>query len=153
MFFPPVLIWITGLSILLDNTYVARAHLETVVPGETFDLDLGVDDGISVERKLVNRLIENTGLISRKQKITYDILITIKNNREIAHEITVKDQAPVSRHEDVVVALIAPPSNAITKDEDGVITWQLTLAPGEERKLPLKISVEHPSDLPVFGLE
>lgn len=141
------------INLFLDQTYVARSFLDTIMPGETFDLDLGVDDGISVERKLVNRLTENTGLISRKQKVTYDFLITIKNNREVAHEITVKDQIPISRHEDVEVQMIAPPSNAVKKDEDGTITWVITLAPGEERQLPVKFSVEHPTDLPVFGLE
>lgn len=141
------------INLFLDQTFVARSHIPTIMPGEKFDLDLGVDDGITVKRKLVNRLTENTGLISRKQKITYDILITIKNNRAVAHEITVRDQIPVSRHEDVVVTTTAPAASVAKSDEDGTLTWVVTLAPGEEKRLPVKFSVEHPTDFPVFGLE
>jgi uncharacterized protein (TIGR02231 family) len=141
------------INLFLDQTFVARSYLGTTMPGEKFDLDLGVDDGVSVKRKLVNRLTENTGLISRKQHITYDLQITIKNNRAVAHEITVKDQIPVSRHEDVVVTTTAPAAGVAKTDEDGTITWMVTLGPGEEKKLPIKFSVEHPTDFPVFGLE
>lgn len=140
-------------NLFLDGTYVAQSAIKTIMPGETFDLDLGVDDGITVERKLVNRLTENTGIVSRKQKITYDILITVQNNRPAATRMVVRDQMPVSRHEDLKVTLIAPPARNATRDEDGTISWEFDLEPGAKRELPLKIAVEFPTDLPVSGLE
>lgn len=141
------------IALFLDGNFVARSTIKTVAPGEKFVLNLGVDDAISVKRKLLNRLREDTGLISRRVKTTYDVLITVQNNRRTAEKLVVKDQVPVSKDERIVVTLVAPPARDITQDADGTIRWSLDLKPGETRELPLKISVEHPADLPVSGLE
>jgi uncharacterized protein (TIGR02231 family) len=140
-------------NMYLDGTFVARSHLETVMPAEKFDLDLGVDDGVAVERKLINRHVEDTGLVSRKQKTTYSFRTTIQNNRPNAIDVIVQDQLPVSQHERIVIELETPRSREVKQDDDGTLTWTFSLAPGEKRELPLAFSVEHPTDLPVEGLE
>jgi uncharacterized protein (TIGR02231 family) len=140
-------------NLFLDGTFVARSELKTVMPAEKFVLDLGVDEGISVKRKLLNRLQENAGIISRKQRVTYDVLITVQNNRKTAETVVVKDQLPISKNEKITVELVAPPARDIRKDDDGTIVWTLELKPGEKRELPLKIAVEYPTDFPVEGLE
>jgi uncharacterized protein (TIGR02231 family) len=140
-------------NLFLDGTYVARSQLATVMPDEAFDLDLGVDDSIKIERKLVNRLRENTGLISRNQRVTYDWLITVTNNSRAAQKIVVRDQIPVSQHEKIVVRLVAPPASEVERTPDGRLTWTLDLPAGEKRELPLRLSVEHPADMSVEGLE
>lgn len=141
------------IALFLDGNFVARSSLKMVAPGEKFVLDLGVDDAITVKRKLLNRLREDTGLISKRVRTTYDVLITVQNNRKSAETIVVKDQVPISRDEHIIVTLLEPAARAITRDEDGTIRWTLSLEPGEKRELPLKISVEHPADLQVSGLE
>lgn len=140
-------------NLFLDGTYVARSHLETVMPQEEFDLDLGVDDGISVKRKLVNRLREDTGIVSRKKRVTYELLITVQNNHQSTRSVVVEDQLPIARHEDITVELLAPPTREIEQDEEGRITWRLDLEPAEKRELALKISVEYPADFNIGGLE
>ncbi|HEX9782114.1 MAG TPA: mucoidy inhibitor MuiA family protein [Opitutaceae bacterium] len=140
-------------NLFLDGTYVARSHLKTVMPKEKFDLDLGVDSSISVERKLVNRMQENTGIITRNKRIIYDWLIAIQNNSQAAQKLVVQDQLPISQHEKINVKLLAPPTTEIQKDEDGLITWKLDLQPAEKRELPLKISIEYPTDFPISGVE
>ena len=135
------------------SEFEARSSIKTVAPTEKFVLNLGVDDAISVKRKLVNRLREDTGVLSRRVRTTYDVLITVQNNRTTAEKLVVKDQLPISKDEKIVVTLIAPPARDITQDEDGTIRWSLDLKPGEKRELPLKISIEHPADLSVAGLE
>jgi uncharacterized protein (TIGR02231 family) len=141
------------IALFLDGNFVARSTIKTVAPTEKFVLNLGVDDGIAIKRKLLNKLREDTGLISKRVKTTYDVLITVQNNRKTAEKLVVKDQLPISKDEKIVVTLVAPPSRDITQDADGTIRWSLDLKPGEKRELPLKISVEHPADLQVSGLE
>jgi uncharacterized protein (TIGR02231 family) len=123
------------------------------MPGEKFDLDLGVDDGVAIRRQLRNRLTEDTGLVSSKERVTYDVVITAQNNRGEPIKLVVKDQLPVSKHERIAVELLEPPSRLVQRDDDGTLTWTLDLKSGEKRELPLKISVEFPSDLEVEGLE
>ncbi len=140
-------------NLYLDRTFVARSTLRTVMPGEKFELDLGVDDGVTVKRKLINRLTEDTGLVSRRLKLTYNILTTVQNNRAHPIKMVVKDQLPVSQYERIEVELVQPPLREVKEDDDGTLTWTFDLAPGAKRELPFKFSVEHPADLAVEGLE
>jgi uncharacterized protein (TIGR02231 family) len=142
-----------ALNVFLDETFVASSSLATVMPAEQFDLALGADEGITVKRKLNNRFTEDTGLVTKGKRITYDVTITVQNQKKTAEKITVQDQVPVSRHEKIVVKVLAPDAKDAKPDAAGLLKWTLTLNPGEKRELPLKVSVEYPAELPVTGLE
>ena len=72
---------------------------------------------------------------------------------------------PITRHEKIVVTMVAPAASEIRpeeeggkdgvvrKDEDGVLSWTLKLQPGEKRTIPLKFYVEYPADFAVSGME
>jgi uncharacterized protein (TIGR02231 family) len=140
-------------SSFLDGLFVATGRIDTVMPGEKLDLAVGVDDGIKVERKLVGRFTEDIGLVTRQTRTTYDVLITVTNNKSTVAAITIKDQIPVSRHEKIVVAQLEPDPAVTMPNDEGVITWALTLKPGEKRMIPLKFSITYPKDFSVTGLE
>ncbi len=140
-------------NVFLDDTFVATASLRAVMPGEKFDLALGADDAIAVKRKLNNRFAEDTGLVNKGRRLTYDYTLSVQNNKKAAAKITVVDQVPVSRHEKIVVRVLTPDEKTAKPDADGTLKWNLSLAPGEKRELPLKFSIEYPNDLPVTGLE
>jgi uncharacterized protein (TIGR02231 family) len=146
----------------LDDTFIAASSLKTVMPGEKFDLALGVDDGIAVKRRLVNRYTEDTGLTSKTRRTTYEILVTITNNKKTTEQIAFKEPTPVSRDEKIVVKVLTPQEKEIgttaspkevTREEDGKLVWRVTLKPGEKRDFPLKLSIEHPIDMAVTGEE
>jgi len=145
---------LTGpMNVFLDNTFVATSRLETVMPGEKFDLALGADEGISVQHKRVQKFIEQTGLITKSTRITYEYLITIQNNKRTAERIIVSDQVPLSRNEKIVVRVQAPPEREVKPDNEGLLKWTLDLKPGEKRELTVRFTVEHPNDVNVVGLE
>jgi uncharacterized protein (TIGR02231 family) len=141
------------MNVFLDDTFVASSSLPSVMPGEKFDLALGADEGIAIKRKLNNRFTEDTGLVNKSKKITYDYTISVQNNKKTAEKIVVVDQVPVSRHEKIAVKVIAPTEREAKPDAEGTIKWTLSLNPGEKRDLPLKFSIEYPADFPIVGLE
>jgi uncharacterized protein (TIGR02231 family) len=141
------------LNVFLDDSFVAASALRSVMPGEKFDLALGADEGIAVKRKLNNRFTEDTGVMTKSKRITYDYTITLQNNKKTAEKIVVLDQLPVSRNEKIVVKVITPEEREVKPDSEGTLKWTLTLAPGEKRELPLKFSVEYPAELNVTGVE
>lgn len=141
------------MAVFLDDTFVANGRVKTVMPGEKFDLMLGVDDGIRVERKLINRLTEDLGLITKEIRITYDVLITVTNNKRFSAKLSIKDQLPVSRHEKIEVTQIEPAADSVRPDAQGILEWKFDLNPGEKREIALKFSVTYPTDLAVTGLE
>lgn len=141
------------MAVFLDETFVANGSLATVMTGEKFDLALGADDGIRIQRKRLNRFTEEVGLINKETRITYDVLMTVQNNRKTTERITVRDHLPVSRNEKIVAKLLSPATKDMTQEPGGLLSWTFELAPGEKREIPLKISVTHPVDMPVAGLE
>jgi uncharacterized protein (TIGR02231 family) len=141
------------MNVFLDGTFVATSGLTTVMPGEKFDLALGADEGISVQHKRVQKFIEQTGLISKSTRITYEYLITIQNNKRSAERIIVTDQVPLSRNEKIVVRVQMPPEREVKPDDEGLLKWTLDLKPGEKRELTVKFTVEHANDVNVTGLE
>jgi uncharacterized protein (TIGR02231 family) len=141
------------MNVFLDGTFVATSGLATVMPGEKFDLALGADEGISVQHKRVQKFIEETGLISKSTRITYEYLIIIQNNKRTTERIVVTDQVPLSRNEKIVVRVQLPPDRELKPDDEGLLKWTLDLKPGEKRELTVKFTVEHANDVNVTGLE
>ena len=150
------------MNTFFDDTFVATSALKTVMPGEKFDLALGVDEGINVKRRIVNRFSEETGFTNKSRKVTYEILIALTNNKATAERVVFKEPTPLSRDEKITVKLLTPQEKEIgsvatpkevTREEDGKLVWRVNLKPGEKREFSLKISVEYPGDVTVIGLE
>jgi uncharacterized protein (TIGR02231 family) len=141
------------MAVFLDETFIANGSLGTVMAGEKFDLALGADDGIRIQRKRLNRFTEEIGMISKETRVTYDVLITVQNNRKTTEKITVRDQLPVSRNEKIVAKLLSPVTKDMTQEPGGLLSWTFELKPGEKREIALKISVTHPVDMQVSGME
>jgi uncharacterized protein (TIGR02231 family) len=142
-----------AMNVFLDGTFVATSGLRTVMSGEKFDLALGVDDGIAVKHKRVNKFTEDTGLTNSGKRITYEYLITVQNNKKTAERVIVADQIPLSRNEKIVVKQLAPDAREVKPTDEGTLKWTLDLKPGEKRELTVKFAVEFDNNVNVTGLE
>jgi len=142
-----------AMNVFLDGTFVATSSLRTVMSGEKFDLALGVDDGIGVKHKRVNKFTEDTGLTNSGKRITYEYLITIQNNKKTTERVIVADQVPLSRNEKITVKLLSPDAKDVKPTDEGTLKWTLDLKPGEKRELTVKFAVEYANDVNVTGLE
>ncbi|HVU33540.1 MAG TPA: mucoidy inhibitor MuiA family protein [Opitutaceae bacterium] len=142
-----------AMNVFLDGTFLSAGSLPTVMPGEKFDLALGVDDGIAVARKLNRRFTEETGIMTKGQRITYDAVITVQNHKRTAEKVVILDQVPVSRDEKIRVKVLAPDAGVLKPEVDGTLRWTVALQPGEKRELPVRFSIEHDNDVAVTGLD
>jgi uncharacterized protein (TIGR02231 family) len=155
--------WLAGpVNAFLGDTFVATSALRAVMPGEAFTLSLGVDDSIAVKRRIVKRFTEETGLTSSGRRVTHEYLVTLTNNKKTAERIVVREPTPVSRDEKIVVKVITPAERDISsatvqkeiaREADGILAWRIDLKPGEKREVPIKLTIEHPADLNVTGLD
>ncbi|KJJ94844.1 mucoidy inhibitor A [Pseudomonas sp. 21] len=141
------------LNTYLGNTFVASGQLRAVMPGETFELALGGDEAMSIKRKLVNRYTDYTGLTGGRKRVTYEFRIDAQNNHKTEQRLQFKDQLPVSRNEQIKVALLEPEGQEAKREDDGKLLWDWQLKPGEKRSTTFKFSVEYPKELEVSGLE
>lgn len=140
-------------NIFRNNTLVGTTQLEKVAPGQEFKLNLGVDEGLKVERELVEREVELTG---NYRRTTYGYKLVVSNLRDRATIIRVIEQLPVSRNEQIKVHLKST-HPAIGLGQMGQLEWLLALqrqSRGKhKRELYYQFTVEHPADLTVVSLD
>jgi uncharacterized protein (TIGR02231 family) len=131
--------------------FVGETHLDSVAPGEEFEVQLGVDDQIKVERKLRRRTTSKAVLGStRTIDIAYEI--TVENHRDRKATVSVHDHIPVSTDGDIKVKPREATPPPASTDDLGELTWTLTLPPGESSAIRHRFTVEHPAQAPVTGL-
>jgi len=151
-----------SLAAFVDGAFIAESFLASTMANEEFELALGVDDAVSVERTLVNRFVAKTGFTNSGHRVTYEVAIELTNNKSIPVTLEVSESLPVSRHEKITVKILQPnereiggpdDNTAFKRDENGILTWTGSLAPGATRNLTLEFSIEHPADMDVSGVE
>jgi uncharacterized protein (TIGR02231 family) len=140
-------------NVFLDNSFVNSAKLPAVFPGDTFNASLGVDNAVSVERRLLNRVTEVSGVFSKTRKVRYTIAFKVENKKREAHTLSVFEGIPVSQDEKVKVMIEVPKAEENVPDANGIFTWHFRLAPGERREFRLQYVVESPTELNVGGLD
>ena len=138
-------------NIFRNNVFVGTTGLGNIAPGQEFKLNLGIDEGLKIERDLVERLVDKR-LISNQRRITYSYRLIITNLLDKEVNLKLTEQLPVSRNEQIKVRLNRS-NPQIQLGEMGILEWLLTLPAQERREIYYQFNVEHPPDLMVVGLD
>jgi uncharacterized protein (TIGR02231 family) len=133
------------------SQYVGTTTLETVAAGEEFEVQLGVDDQIRVERKL-RRRSTSKALVGGARTVDIAYEITVDNHRDGKAKISVHDHIPLSRDGDIKVRSREASPTPAGLDDLGEITWDLTLDGGKSAVIKHRFTVEHPANVQVSGL-
>jgi uncharacterized protein (TIGR02231 family) len=122
-------------SLFRDSTFVGNGRLPMLAPGEEHELGFGADDAIRVKYAIAEEKRGETGIITASKTDTRSFRISVKNLHERAIPVTVLDQVPVSQNADIKVELTGKtaPTKRDVDDKRGIVAWDLTLAPDEER--------------------
>lgn len=138
-------------SIFHEADFVGSTSLEIVVPNEEFEVQLGVDDRVKVERELSARSTGKT-FIGNTKRTLFGYKITLTNNLARPARVTVFDQIPVSRHEHIKTRLQEVSPDPTEQTDLGILKWELELAPQQKQEINFTFGVEHPRDMNVTGL-
>ncbi len=142
-----------NVNIFSNDDFVAASSMKMTSPDESYDVYLGVDPAIKIERKLVNKFIDYTGTFTRNVRVTYEFSFTLENTKKSEQKVTVQDQLPVSQNEKIVVEQVEPAEKEVRRDDQGFINWIITLNPGEKKSWKLKFNVEYPQGTAISGIE
>ena len=138
-------------NIFRDNTFVGTLELENISPGQEFKLNLGIDEGLKIERELVERQVDKK-LISNQRRTSYAYRLNVTNLKQVQVHLTLKEQLPVSRNEQIKVrSTLTNPK--IPPGEMGILEWEISLPPQAKQELYYQFVVEHPPELTVIGLD
>jgi len=138
-------------NIFRDNTFVGCVKIENISPGQEFKLNLGIDEGLKIERDLVERQVDKK-MISHQRRTSYAYRLNVTNLQQVQVHLTLREQLPVSRYEQIKVrSTLTNPK--IVVGEMGLLEWEISLLPQAKQELYYQFVVEHPPELTVIGLD
>ena len=145
---------LTGpIGVFFDQKLVGTTSLnETVLPDGEINLSLGIDEGIKIERKLLKKNTDYAGVFSKETKVAFEYAIELTNGKSKEVTFDLKDQFPISRNEKIKVEMEAPKGGDATVNDEGIISWKVTLAPGAKKSIPVRYSIAYPKDATITGL-
>ncbi|GAB4468339.1 MAG: DUF4139 domain-containing protein [Anaerolineae bacterium] len=138
-------------SIFHGSDFVGKTHLELIAPNEEFEVQLGVDDRIRVQRELARRDVSKS-LIGGIRRSEFGYRITLTSLLDAPARLVLFDQFPISRHESIKVKLLSASPAPDEQDDLNIMQWKLMLNPREKQVITFNFSVEHPRTLHVVGL-
>jgi len=141
-------------ELFVGGAYTGRSSLADVPPDGELKLAFGPDPRIRVERKVLERSRDESGLFSKTEEIRYRTRTTVKNHHAAVVELVLRDLVPVSQDEDIGVRVLDGTTRPDAADEakPGVKAWTLKLAPGEERVIELRYAISYPKGQTIEGL-
>ncbi len=135
------------ISLFRDGTYVGSGKLPLLSPGQEHEIGFGADDSVRVRYATVEDKRGESGLISSQQTDTRAFRMSLKNMHERAINVSVQDNIPTSRQQDIKVELTGktPPTRRDVDDKRGVLAWDALLQPDEERQIDFGYRVSWPT--------
>ena len=131
-------------NVYFDNSFVGKSILDPNVSSDTLHFSMGRDQSIRIQRIKVSES-STRRFFGSNQEQTMKWRITVKNNRQESVNITVFDQAPISRNTSIEVSMEELSDGQFDK-QTGIIKWPLQLQPGEQRDLILQYKVKYPKN-------
>lgn len=131
-------------NVYFGGTYVGQSHIYTRSLDDTLDLSFGRDKKVMVSRTKQKEFNSSSfSGANKKEMQSYEIIV--KNNRKAPINIDIEDQLPVSQNSEIIVETIEI-SKAKKDDATGKLTWNYTIAPGEQQKITLTYSIKYPKN-------
>ncbi|MFM7016906.1 MAG: DUF4139 domain-containing protein [Bacteroidota bacterium] len=137
-------------TVYFDGAYVGTCAIQNTTTNDTMHLSLGKDERIAIKRTKLNEFTGSNLFGNMKEKTcTYDILV--KNTKKEAITIIVEEQLPISQVKEITVNALELSGGNLNNDT-GLLTWKMTLQPGESSTKKLSFTVKYPKDKVVSGL-
>jgi len=129
-------------NLYFEEGFVGRSILNPAALQDTLQISMGRDRSIVMQREKVDQY-------SKKRSVGSNITesrgyeISLKNNKSQAVTLQLKDQIPVSINSNITVTT-GELSGGTLDPLTGIVTWEITLAPGGQQKLSLRYEVKYP---------
>jgi uncharacterized protein (TIGR02231 family) len=131
--------------------------VDNIGPGEEFDLYLGIDENVKVQREQIEKKVDDVliaGIPSPNRKTTLKYKTTIENYKNARVKVIFFEAMPVSENEQIKVKLTdanLEPKEKDWKNRKGVWRFELVLDPGQKQEIIYGFFVEHPRGMHVEG--
>lgn len=136
-----------SVALFRDGTFVGNGNLPLLAGGEKHELGFGADDLVRVRHAIAEEKRGETGLISSSKTDERNYKISVKNMHERAVDVSILDQVPVSKNEEIKVEMIGrlAPTRRDLDDKRGVLAWDTKLEADEEKVIEFGYRVIWPA--------
>lgn len=131
-------------NLFFEGTFLGKSLLDVTNAGDTLNLSLGKDKGVTVKRTLLKDYSSKRFIGSNKTD-TRQYEIVVRNNKQQPVSIIIEDQFPISTQKEIEVQ-DRKYEGAKLDDDTQRLTWQLSVEPKKENKLNFKYEVKYPKD-------
>jgi len=131
-------------NVYYANSYVGQSYINTRNVEDTLRLSFGRDKKVLITRKLLEEFSDKK-VIGGNKKDTYTFEITVKNNQSIPLKMRLYDQIPVSQQSEITVT-VNEISDANYNEENGILDWNVSLAPGDAKKYKISFTLKYPKN-------
>jgi len=146
------------INIFLEGDFVGTSGINTIGPGEEFDLYLGVDENVKIKREQIEKKVDETligGIRSSTKRIFFKYKLTVENYKSKAIKTKLFEAMPVPEDDRIKVKIkdvSLEPDKKDWKDRKGIWLWELDLKPKEKKEIFYTYTIEHPREMRVAGL-
>jgi len=138
-------------NLFAGDEYIGTTPMELIAPQGEIELYLGSEDRLKVERELKRRDVDKR-LIGGKRHLVIGYEIKLENLLPFAATLTLHDQFPVSRHEEIKVRLESADPKPAEISEMNLLRWEFTLEPHEKRTVRFDFAVDSPHGMEITGI-
>ncbi len=139
-------------SIFRNGDFVHKQDIPTLLPGDAFVAQFGVDHRVKVQRQLLKReATRDDNDLNRYIRYTYQI--TVEHQRDKAFRLRIQDQLPISRHHQVRVKLDRAEPPVTAQLPQNILEWDLSIPQSGSVTIVFAFSVEFPSYIRLQGLD
>lgn len=134
--------------IFFKGIYQGESYIDLDTSSDTLSVSVGRDKDLVITREIQKDFASKsiTGSTKKEQKAW---TISVKNNKPIPVTISIEDQYPVSKTDEIKVDLIEF-SEATREESTGKLTWDIHLNPAEKKSVELRYSVRYPTNKSVI---
>jgi uncharacterized protein (TIGR02231 family) len=137
-------------SVYLENGYTGESYINPSETNDTLKLSFGRDKRIMIKRDMVKDM-NTTKFIGGNVEKEFLYEITVKNTKKENITITIDDQVPLITDESMKVSA-GELSKGNYSETTGIVNWNLSLLPGETRKVLVGFKIKYPKDKVIIGL-
>ena len=133
-------------NLYFGNSYSGKSVVSLRDLKDSLEFSMGKDPNVKIQRTLAFQKTTGSGILPNKTG-AYRWNSEIRNTGTMPVRLTVTEPFPVSTEKEIKVELDKELSSASIDKEKGVMTWEITLQPGEQKKLEFGFSVTYPKAL------
>lgn len=134
----------TSCNVYMNGHYISESHIVIAGSGDTLRFAVGEDHNVKVQRTLRRSTPNVNGLISKEIDLTATITLTIKNTRNEALSVSLKDQVPISLSPDIKITPNV--GDGQLDEKTGIVRWMVDLKPLEQKTITFSYTVRVPKD-------